>query len=160
MLQEQVTLCKNCLQSQKYWYMLGFMNSLSAEVAAIQKDSARIAEIREELKDELAALRCECDYDAEGDPLRYVKCSHYCPVHDDCECCGERKGVRKDETAMLPNFAGNRSRMAWVCQECFDTCGECGMNPCVCEKSSAAAESDSTDYEFERGYMEHKERER
>lgn len=54
---------------------------------------------------------CNCDYDAEGDPLRYVKVSHSCPVHDECEECQEAMG-----TVRIGRY--------WLCAACA-TC-ECG----------------------------------
>lgn len=65
-------------------------------------------------------VRCECDYDCEGDPLRYVKRSHYCPEHDECEGCGERLGVMKDPAFPdgYTRLNGGQFRVLWICQEC------------------------------------------
>lgn len=50
--------------------------------------------------------QCECDYDAQGDPLEYVKVTHnVCPLHDWCEHCLDRLGKKQ------PNGE-------WSCDEC------------------------------------------
>jgi len=106
--------------------------------------------------------RCECDYDAQGDPLEYVKCSHYCPVHDDCESCGYRKGVAKD-----PSFPAGYSRWMkrpfWMCQQCLDEmCQKCGMDKkggCKCEEArcNAHGELDCVRCAREERYRMHEE---
>ncbi len=81
------------------------------------------------------APQCECDYDAEGDPLEYVKTSRCCPVHDDCDCCGEVKGTKKDRTLTV---AG---RPAWVCDECYLLCDDHGEKDCeVCAERAKQPE--------------------
>ncbi len=70
--------------------------------------------------------QCECDGDG----------SYCCPVHDDCQSCGERKGV-----AMDPSFKTNDwyrkvgyKRAMWFCQECLDAqCSTCGNEPAECK---------------------------
>ncbi len=72
--------------------------------------------------------QCECDGEVVYDEYPIggtVKTSHYCPVHDDCDCCGEVKGVRKDRTLTV---AG---RAAWVCEECYLLCDDHGEKDCV-----------------------------
>lgn len=55
---------------------------------------------------------CECD--GEFIAGRAVKCSHYCPEHDDCESCGEVLGTTKD-----PFFDRSKEkRPIWLCDEC------------------------------------------
>jgi len=87
--------------------------------------------------------RCECDYDSQGDPLEYVKCSHYCPVHDDCEWCGERKGVMKDPAFPAGYYTAIHKRPDWICQQCADeTCSKCGMDKkggCKCPEEGYCA---------------------
>ncbi len=71
--------------------------------------------------------RCECDGElvwGEYPYGWYVKTSHYCPLHDDCECCGEVKGTKKDRTLTV---AG---RPAWVCDECYLLCDDHGEKDC------------------------------
>ncbi len=60
----------------------------------------------------LRVSACECDYDAEGDPLEYVKVSHYCPLHDLCECCMERMGKHR--------VGGGHFGDEWLCDECVE----------------------------------------
>ncbi len=56
---------------------------------------------------------CNCDYDAQGDPLEYVRClPKCCPVHDMCSDCGERLGV------VL--VSQGEYRKAWICQLCHE----------------------------------------
>lgn len=57
-------------------------------------------------------LECECDGDCQDG--RMVKISRYCPMHDDCESCGERLGVMQDPTF---NKAVEK-RAAWLCAQC------------------------------------------
>ncbi len=74
-----------------------------------------------------AVSRCECDGELVWDEYPeggYVKTSHYCPLHDDCECCGEVKGTKKDRTLTV---AG---RPAWVCDGCFLLCDDHGEKDC------------------------------
>ncbi len=58
------------------------------------------------------ATRCECDYD--GDCDGYHKCSHYCPVHDECEGCEAVLGVVKDSTW----DRATERRPRWLCTLC------------------------------------------
>ena len=120
------------------------------EVMAIQADARRIAGIAEDMR----ASRCECDGELVYDeyPIGgYVKTSHYCPLHDDCEYCGERLGVAKD-----PSYrpGGADKRAYWICQQCLDQmCHTCGMDlaGCSCKKETDA-EPDQE--EWERGVAE------
>ncbi len=72
------------------------------------------------------APQCECDGDG----------SYCCPVHDDCQSCGERKGVALD-----PSFKTNDwyrqvgyKRAMWFCQECLDAqCSTCGNESAECK---------------------------
>jgi hypothetical protein len=57
---------------------------------------------------------CECDYDFEGDPGRYVKCSRFCPEHDACDWCGDRMGSVKIQGRQ--DFDAHR--IYWVCAQC------------------------------------------
>lgn len=95
--------------------------------------------------------RCECDYDCEGDPLEYVKTSRYCPVHDNCENCMERKGVMKD-----PHPAPTDKRPWWLCAECAKLCNECGNNPCTCAEPEVGEPlmTPAQEREFSRGFNE------
>ncbi len=73
------------------------------------------------------APTCECDGELVWDEYPsggYVKTSHYCPLCDDCDCCGEVKGVKKDRTLTV---AG---RPAWVCEECYLLCDDHGEKDC------------------------------
>lgn len=72
---------------------------------------------------------CECDYDGQGDPLEYVKTSHYCPVHDECESCGECMGVMKDPDFPKGYDLAISKRAAWLCQKCSELCADCGNHP-------------------------------
>ncbi len=56
--------------------------------------------------------RCECDYDFEGDPGRYIKTSRFCPEHDMCDWCMERLGSAKLKDSADARF------YSWVCEEC------------------------------------------
>ncbi len=96
--------------------------------------------------------RCECDYDCEGDPLRYVKTSRYCPVHDMCESCMEVLGVIKD-----PSPLPTDKRPYWLCLACSKLCNECGDDPCKCEAPEPVdgpAEDPTADYDLEEKYRE------
>ncbi len=62
-------------------------------------------------------MRCDCDYDCVGDPLRFEKCSHYCPEHDECEGCGGGMGVMKDPT-YPEDYIGPPHRPLWLCAVC------------------------------------------
>lgn len=55
--------------------------------------------------------QCECDYDAQGDPLEYVKTSHrICPEHDNCSSC-------------VDNIGKHRIGEDWLCDECKEYFG-------------------------------------
>ncbi len=71
------------------------------------------------------APQCECDGES----------SRYCPLHDDCDCCGEVKGTKKDRTLTV---AG---RPAWVCDECYLLCDDHGEKDCeVCAERAKQPE--------------------
>lgn len=103
------------------------------------------------------AANCECDYDAQGDPLEYIKTSHYCPLHDDCEQCGELLGVAKDPA--FPNsYDTTRVKRAWwMCRQCLDEqCPVCGIDIEGCPNGGKCVKPEPTIADFERAVYEAK----
>jgi hypothetical protein len=54
---------------------------------------------------------CECDYDYQGEETGYVKTSHYCPLHDQCDACMDKLGTHRDPTWKI------NGRDAWICDD-------------------------------------------
>jgi hypothetical protein len=119
-------------------------NFLSAPMSAAASFAGLLPPVGERSgADEEKIPRCECDYDAQGDPLKYVKVSHYCPQHDECECCGERLGTMKDPSFPNGYDLARIKRAMWICQQCADeTCPKCGFDlqgGCKCAEAELDA---------------------
>ncbi len=91
------------------------MSPLAADVQRITAHTERIREVRMEM--EAQRMRCECDGDG----------SYCCPKCDDCQNCGERKGVAKDPSFPVGYPKGYRA--IFMCQQCLDEqCPKCGID--------------------------------